>query len=184
MEQAVILFPNINFFIMRTLRISILSFLFISFSSLAFSQAKSEKIKVAGECGMCKNKIEKAAKTAGASYAVWNVDNKELTVKYNGTSTNNAKIQNAIAAAGYDTESAKATDEAYGKLHECCKYERTSSSASNAKCCEEAKCAECQKDGKCSEGMDCCKDGKCTHKSETAHAAKSGGAACCKKTNL
>lgn len=101
------------------------SFIFITIASIGFAQSKSETLKVSGECGSCKKKIESAAKKAGATYAVWNVDSKELTVKYNSSSTNSAKIQKAIADVGYDTPDFKATDEAYNKLDGCCQYERT-----------------------------------------------------------
>lgn len=173
---------------MRTIQISILSSLFMVASFFATAQTKSEKIKVAGECGMCKTKIEKAAKTAGATYAVWSDDTKELSVKYNSSSSNAAKIQKAVAAVGYDTEKFKATDETYNKLHSCCKYERTSSNEAKVSCCTDEKCAECCKDGKCTKGMDCCKDGKCAksteacctegkceHKDDASHFAKDKG---------
>ena len=52
--------------------------------------AKTENLKVSGECGMCKKKIEKAAKEGGASYALWDVDTKILTIKYNSATTNTA----------------------------------------------------------------------------------------------
>jgi mercuric ion binding protein len=103
----------------------IFSLVFISIASFGFAQSKSETLKVSGECGSCKRKIETAAKKAGATYAVWNVDSKELTIKYNSTSTNSAKIQKAIANVGYDTPDFKATDEAYNKLDGCCQYDRT-----------------------------------------------------------
>jgi len=103
----------------------LLSFLLIAITSFGYAQTKSETLKVSGECGSCKKKIEAAAKKAGASYAVWDVDSKELTVKYNSTSTNSAKIQQAIANVGYDTPEFKATEEAYNKLDDCCQYERT-----------------------------------------------------------
>ena len=137
---------------MKTLKIFFLSFLFFSFSTIVLAQTKSETFKVAGECGMCKKKIEKAAKSAGASYAVWNVDSKELTIKYNSSSSNTAKIQQAIAGVGYDTPNYKATDAAYKSLDECCQYERTPASAS---CCDDKKCesAQCMKDGKCAKDM-------------------------------
>jgi mercuric ion binding protein len=102
----------------------ILSFLFVCVASIGFAQQKSETLKVNGECGTCKKKIESAAKKAGATYAIWNVDSKELTIKYNNTSSNSAKIQKAVADAGYDTPDFKASDEAYNKLDECCQYER------------------------------------------------------------
>ena len=102
----------------------ILSVVFISIASFGFAQGKTETLKVSGECGTCKKKIETAAKKAGATYALWNVDSKELTVKYNSTSTNSAKIQKTIADAGYDTQDFKASDSAYNKLDDCCQYDR------------------------------------------------------------
>lgn len=143
--------------------------LFISIASISFAQTTTETFKVAGECGMCKKKIEAAAKEAGATYALWNTDSKVMTVKYNSTATNKAKIEKAIAGVGYDTPTIKATDEAYNKLHECCKYERSATAA--ASCCDDEKCTKtaCMKDGKCSPDMTCCKEAGCDTKD------------CCKK---
>ena len=103
----------------------LLSFVFISLASFGFAQTKTETLKVSGECGSCKKKIESAAKKAGATYALWDVDSKELTIKYNSTSSNTAKIEKAIAAVGYDTPDFKATDDAYQKLDKCCQYDRS-----------------------------------------------------------
>lgn len=135
----------------------ILSVILASIVSIGFAQVKTETLKVAGECGSCKKKIETAAKKAGASYAVWNVDTKELTIKYNSTSGNSAKIQKAVAAAGYDTPDYKATDEAYNNLDGCCQYERLNTAAKKS-CCEDGKCKEgdCMKDGKCLKDATCC----------------------------
>ena len=172
---------------MKTLQL-LFAVLFISFTAVA--QEKTEKIRVSGECGMCKSKIEKAAKSAGASYALWDVEKKDLTVTYNSTSVNMAKIEKAVAAVGYDTQNEKATTEAYNKLHECCKYERTAADQAKANCCADCKdgkctgdkCADCCKDGKCTMMMDCCKDGKCEMHSSENHAAKADGKSCCKKS--
>lgn len=158
------------------------------FSVTAFAQqAKKESFKVWGNCEMCKSKIEKASKNAGASYAVWDVDSKQLTVKYDATSSSAAKIQQAIALAGYDTPTDKATTEAYNKLHSCCKYDReveNKSCCGNDKCGKEANCcanmASC-KDKECctntNDGnkMSCCKEGKCN---KEGHSGKD----CCKKS--
>ncbi|SDC38801.1 heavy-metal-associated domain-containing protein [Niabella drilacis] len=89
------------------------------------AQTKTEKISVSGNCGMCKKTIEKAAKTAGAKEAVWDIPTKELLVKYDAKKTSSNKIQNAVADAGYDTRDVKGRDAAYEKLHACCQYERT-----------------------------------------------------------
>jgi len=132
--------------------------------SFSFSQTGT-KIKVAGNCGMCKKNIETAAKSAGATAAIWNKDTKILTVSFDGSSSTD-KIETAIAAAGYDTEHNKASEEAYKKLDECCQYDRTSKTSA----VKEASC--------CKEGASCCKDGKSCKKDMTAGKK---GMACCKK---
>jgi hypothetical protein len=184
--------------IMKTLKIfSLLSF-FLLCTLFVFAQTKTEKIPVSGNCGMCKTKIEKAAKSAGATTATWSSESKVITVKYNSSTTNAAKIQESIAAVGYDTRDFKATDEAYNKLHACCQYDRGAAKASccsdkcemkDGKCASMEKCKEigcCKDEAACKEngccagsdgnaGMDCCKDGKC---SKPGHDGKD----CCKKS--
>lgn len=153
----------------------------IALSSIGQS-VKTESFRVSGNCGMCKSKIEKAAKDAGATVASWNVETKSLTVSYNSASTNAAKIQQKIAAVGYDNAGAKATDDSYNKLHGCCKYDRTAGtdkdkaaccSGDNEKCCTEDK--DCCKNHGDDAKADCCKDGKCAKEGE--------GASCCKKAD-
>ena len=167
---------------MKTFKIFSFVALFMALTISSFAQkAKTETIPVSGNCGMCKTKIEKAAKTAGVSSANWDVDAKALTVKYNSSTTNAAKIQNAVAAAGYDTRDVKATSEAYDKLHGCCKYDRTAAAThdeAKMDCCKDGKCTMTGHDGKdcCKKGdaaKDCCKDGKC---SKEGHNGKD----CCK----
>lgn len=154
---------------MKTLT-SLFIIVLLSFSTIVFAHTKSETLKVSGECGMCKKKIETAAKQAGATYAEWNTDSKILTVKYTANSTNKAKIEQAVAGVGYDTPSVKATSEAYEKLHGCCKYDRSGTTSAQS-CCESEKCtaAACMKDGKCIPEASCCKDAGCDKKD------------CCKK---
>ncbi len=89
-----------------------------------FAQNKTESFKVYGNCGMCKKRIEKAAKTDGVSSAEWNKDTKMITVTYDSNSISNEQIQKNIAAAGHDTEKMKAEDKVYEKLPGCCLYER------------------------------------------------------------
>jgi len=101
-------------------------------ASIGLSQAQTsevvrkDSVKVWGECGMCKKKIEKAAVEAGATAASWNTETKVLQLSYKNDKTDMVKIQQAIAASGYDTKDFTADNEAYNKLHECCKYERKS----------------------------------------------------------
>jgi periplasmic mercuric ion binding protein len=145
--------------IMKT-RYIVLSILFV-FAALFTVKAqkypvtavKKENIKVWGECGMCKKKIESASVQAGAITADWNEDSKVLSVSYDFNKTNPAKIQQAIAAAGYDTRDITATNDAYNKLPGCCKYERAATTSQAATCCGNEKA--------CSKDAACCKDGKC-----------------------
>lgn len=136
--------------------------------SFAQSTVKEESIKVLGNCGMCKNKIEKAAKSAGATFADWNSETKFLNVSYNPSSSNAVNIQKAIAASGYETQDVKADINAYNKLHGCCKYDRTSLVLSKNCCAKEKKgcgtAMSCGKDGKC-DGKANCSQGKDCRKS-------------------
>lgn len=171
---------------MKTLKIFSTTLICCSIAIASFAQkTKTETFKVSGNCGMCETKIEKAAKSAGASYAEWNKDTKVITVKYKSTSSNLAKIQKSIAEAGYDNAGVKATTESYNNLHSCCQYEREDSNAAKA-CCDNEKCTkegcagmDCCKDKECCKTdsmakMDCCKDGKCT---KEGHNGKD----CCKQ---
>jgi periplasmic mercuric ion binding protein len=83
---------------------------------------KSESIKVSGNCGMCKARIENAAKVDGVSKAEWNQDSKILTLVYDTTKVNCEAVQKKIAAVGHDTEKFKAVQTAYDQLPGCCKY--------------------------------------------------------------
>ena len=163
---------------MKTLKAFFSLFILISFSTTSFAQtSKSATLDVAGVCGMCKKKIETAARSAGASFAAWSPDTKKLNIKYSDAASL-AKIEQSVAATGYDTKNVKATEAAYNALHECCKYERTTGTA-KADCCAGGTCAKdaaCCKDGQCAKTADCCaqgeaccKDGACKeHKASKA----------------
>ncbi len=182
---------------MKTLKIISLFTFLLFFAQMGFAQNQtSEKIKVSGECGMCKKKIEKAAKEAGASYAVWSSESKILEVKYTEPS-NSDKIQKMIADAGYDTPKYRATDEAYEKLSPCCHYERTAAAAQDSS----ASAMHCSmKEGKCTDMTSCkgkdCKDHGATHmkasegkmpmncadgKGEKGTKGEKGAKSCCSK---
>ena len=88
-------------------------------------EKKTETVKVYGNCGMCKTRIEKAAKAVdGVKKAEWDKEKKELTVTFDSEATNIDAIEKAVADVGHDTANAKAKDEVYNDLHSCCKYER------------------------------------------------------------
>ena len=151
-----------------------ISFLLISLFSFAQSKApatKSETIKVWGNCDMCKSHIEKAAKQAGASYALWNKDTKMLSVKYAATVTSDQKIQESIASAGYDTKDLSGNDQAYKNLDECCQYDRKGTakgdkvkqlaSVTGKSCCD--KDEVCDKSLCNTPNMECCKNAAVKH---------------------
>ena len=60
----------------------------------------------------------------GVKKAVWDMDLLLLHVNYNSKKVNLTEIKQAIADAGYDTETIKTSDEKYNNLHYCCKYDR------------------------------------------------------------
>jgi len=79
---------------------------------------------VRGNCGMCKNTIEKAANSVeGVASANWDVDKKKIDVSFDDTKTNAMAIHKAIAASGYDTEKVAGDEGAYDGLPGCCKYD-------------------------------------------------------------
>lgn len=103
-------------------------FLLAAFSLLTlsvFAQDKTENVKVYGECGMCKKRIEKAVSSIeGVKKAEWNVDTKMLTVTYDENKTSLDNIQKKAAFVGHDTEKYSADNAVYNKLPGCCHYER------------------------------------------------------------
>lgn len=82
-------------------------------------------IKVYGECGSCKHRIENALKVEGIKTAKWNVDDQFLTVQYNAKIITIDKIHSLVAAVGHDTNKVKANEIVYQKLPDCCRYQRT-----------------------------------------------------------
>ncbi len=94
-------------------------------TTITFAQNKNAKatIEVDGVCGMCKERIEKAAiRTKGVKSAVWSIETHELKLIYDERKTDLKTISKSIANAGHDTKEIKASDEAYDSIHHCCKY--------------------------------------------------------------
>ena len=124
---------------MKTIRTAIL--FFAALLSLQFAQAqasdktqrtigiKTTTIKVAAECHMAGNSIEKAAGSVeGVKWASYNEATNELTLKYNVFKKEAVEaVHRKIAAAGFDTEQFRASDSAYEKLPACCRYQRKAS---------------------------------------------------------
>jgi hypothetical protein len=117
---------------MKTVRIFIAAVLLMTTGVIAFSQTtaqksgdpKTESFKVWGKCGMCKDRIEKTAKEAGATSAAWDAKTLMLTVSYEPSKTSKDALSKKLASVGHDTEKYKADDKVYAALPGCCHYER------------------------------------------------------------
>lgn len=109
-----------------TILITILALVFGSgyAQSGGSNQLTTSEFKVFGECGMCKTRIEKAAKVDGVISAEWNESTKILKVVYQPSKITIETIHKNIAKVGHDTELEKADDGIYNKLPSCCKYDR------------------------------------------------------------
>jgi periplasmic mercuric ion binding protein len=116
---------------MKTRRFSITAITVLFISAMIWAQPgdqqnpvtlKTEKLKVGGNCDMCKARIEKAAKVNGVTKADWNKETKILTLTYDSKVVTSDEVQKKIAAVGHDTPKYKADDKAYNSLPGCCKY--------------------------------------------------------------
>jgi periplasmic mercuric ion binding protein len=86
---------------------------------------KSEKINVAGKCGMCETRIEKAALAIdGVKKADYDLKAKTLAVTFDEKKTDVEAIEKAMAVVGHDTDKFKADDAVYNKLPGCCHYRK------------------------------------------------------------
>lgn len=156
---------------MKTIKLFSFLIFFLSLALIGFAgEIKTETLKVFGNCDMCKARIEKAAKGAGAESADWSTETKMLTIKFDNSTTDATKIQQAIAAVGHDTRDFKAPDEVYDKLPGCCKYERAKSDQAILQSIEKEKCSKGNMN--CT-SKDCCKDGNCS-KEKTSQATHEG----------
>jgi len=86
--------------------------------------AKTETVKISGNCDMCKSKIEKSGNVKNVATVNWDEDSNMATLTYDASKTNQQEILKRIANAGYDSESFYAPDDVYAKLPSCCQYKR------------------------------------------------------------
>lgn len=100
----------------------ILSTLFLLGTLAVFAQKTTIEIPVAGVCDMCKARIERSLDVPGIWFAEWSPETKMAVVVYKADKITPEDIHGLIANAGHDTDQKKATDEAYAKVHGCCRY--------------------------------------------------------------
>ena len=97
--------------------------LMVSLTTFAQNKNAKTKIEVDGVCGMCKERIEKAAiRTKGVKSAVWSIETHELSLIFDERKTTIKTISENIAAVGHDTKMIEATEEQYNSVHPCCRY--------------------------------------------------------------
>ena len=96
----------------------------LAFITCNVSSQVNAKFPVAGNCEMCKKRIENAADLKGVKTAHWDSKTQMLEINYNPSKISLNQIQEEIAKIGHDTEKIKADSLAFEKLHNCCHYER------------------------------------------------------------
>gem|GEM_PF-3298715 len=102
--------------------------------NIAGAKTVKKVVAVDGACGMCEQRIEKAAKAvSGVVSAEWNKNTKKLSLVYDNKKTSVEAVQKALAAAGHDSGDYKAPAKVYASLPACCKYR------GNAKECNDGK---------------------------------------------
>ena len=123
-------FGHIHFKIFKTMKLikktlmAITLLLSITIANAQIKNAKTETVKIYGNCDMCKITIEKAGNLKKVAQVNWNKDTKLATLTYDSKKTSQEEILKRIALAGYDSEKFLAPDAAYNSLAGCCQYER------------------------------------------------------------
>ncbi|MDY6800210.1 MAG: heavy-metal-associated domain-containing protein [Bacteroidota bacterium] len=108
---------------MKTKMMSLTIAFLVAGISLFAQELKTEKFKVYGICGMCENRIEKAASGLdGVSKADWDKETQMLEISFENSKVKVDDVHKAVAKAGHDTEKVKAEDEVYNALPACCLY--------------------------------------------------------------
>jgi copper chaperone CopZ len=108
----------------KNILMAITLLLSITIANAQIKNAKTETVKIYGNCGMCETTIEKAGNLKKVAQVDWDKDTKMATLTYDSTKTNQDEILKRIALAGYDSEKFLAPDTAYNSLAGCCQYER------------------------------------------------------------
>lgn len=86
------------------------------------AQQVTDSFFVAGDCEMCKLRIETSVQVGGVSSAIWLPETKMLTLQYDAATMKLEKLQKRIAHAGHDTRLQPAPDAIYTQLPQCCHY--------------------------------------------------------------
>jgi Cu(I)/Ag(I) efflux system membrane fusion protein len=81
------------------------------------------ELRVQGLCGMCRERIETAARgVSGVSEAAWDSETGVLVLRLDARRASVDAVARAVARVGHDTEGYKAEDGVYEGLPGCCRY--------------------------------------------------------------
>jgi copper chaperone CopZ len=111
---------------MKSIKILMAITVLLSFTACnaQIKNAKTETVKIYGNCGMCETTIEKAGNKKKIAKVDWNEDTQMATITYDAKKTNKDEILKRIALSGYDSEKFLAPNDVYAKLPGCCQYDR------------------------------------------------------------
>ena len=104
-------------------------------SFLAMGQKQSDfSIWVDGACGMCTERIEKAAMSvAGVKKVRWEVETRMLNLEVDNPSNfDEMQVHYAVTGEGHDTKKLLAPESVYSSLPGCCQYRSFSSELGNS----------------------------------------------------
>lgn len=87
-------------------------------------QLQESQYFVRGNCDECKERIENAAKSAGATGALWEAETQKISLEFNPAKTSADLILKKIADVGHDNEKFLTTNQIYRNLPGCCLYDR------------------------------------------------------------
>ena len=107
--------------------VTMFAFLLIPQNDAAAQGRNVEEVEiiVLGNCGMCKDRIERAAfSVRGVRRANWDQEKQMLTLTFRSNRTDQETIERTIAKAGHDTENFITDEETHANLHHCCIYPR------------------------------------------------------------
>lgn len=97
----------------------------VSEAFVALYKARTDTIAVPGmQCGMCEEKISKKLKSLhGVQEVSADAEGKQVIVTYDSRRISQRSIERAIAEAGYDAGSARATAKVKAALPGCCRMQ-------------------------------------------------------------
>lgn len=93
-------------------------------ASAQLPNAKTETVRIEGNCDLCKQTIETAGTKQGEATLSWNADTHVAELTYDSAATTADAVLKRVAYAGYDNTRYLAPAEAYAALEGCCQYER------------------------------------------------------------